>query len=373
MKVGSERDLRIDFFRGLALIMIFVNHVPGNMFEIFTSRNFGLTDAAEIFVFLAGYAAALAYGRGIAEQGAWKGGRRILVRAGQLYRAHILSALAALLVIAFAAWRVGDATYHEWINLGPIFHNTVPALVGLFTLGHQPGYFNILPLYMVLLLLAPVLLLLLVRYGTATMLAASLALYLTVNLLRINLPHYPTTDGWFLNPLAWQLLFATGLALGTKAKAGETVAAPKTWALVLTGGFLAVCLVAVLTDSHHLPVSGPFAFLLVSDKTFLSVPRLLHFLALAWFVAMLTYGSRWFASGWARPLVVLGQQALPVFCVGSVLAIMAQVIRFEAGGGILVDSLLIGCGIVMQLLVAEYFAWRKTTARRTVPGALAAP
>ena len=84
MKVGSERDLRIDFFRGLALIMIFVNHVPGNMFEIFTSRNFGLTDAAEIFVFLAGYAAALAYGRGIAEQGAWKGGRRIFVRAGQL-------------------------------------------------------------------------------------------------------------------------------------------------------------------------------------------------------------------------------------------------------------------------------------------------
>ena len=43
------RDHRLDIFRGLALMMIFINHVPGNVFEHLTSRNFGFSDAAEAF------------------------------------------------------------------------------------------------------------------------------------------------------------------------------------------------------------------------------------------------------------------------------------------------------------------------------------
>ena len=74
----SPRDLRIDFFRGLALVMIFVNHVPGNVFETLTSRNFGFSDATEIFVFLAGYAAALDYSRNFGEQGFAAGAGRVL-------------------------------------------------------------------------------------------------------------------------------------------------------------------------------------------------------------------------------------------------------------------------------------------------------
>ena len=370
MAAGEGRDLRIDFFRGLALVMIFINHVPGNMFEVLTSRNFGLSDATEIFVFLAGYAAALAYGRGIAERGMVAGGWRAAVRAGQLYRAHILSTVAAIVVIAFAAWRVADPAYYEWINLAPIFFNTGPALVGLFTLGHQPGYFNILPLYMVLLLFMPVLFALLLR-SPVLMLGVSVALYLAVNLLRLNLPHYPTTDTWFLNPFAWQLLFAIGLTLGWRAKRGmPTVPLRPRWA-ALAGGFLLVCLAAVLADWQHLPVTGAFSFLVVPDKSYLSVPRLLHFLALAYVVAALTVGARWLGSVLARPMIVMGQQALAVFCVGSVLAIMAQVVRFEAEGEVFVDSLLIGCGILAQVLVAEYLAWRKITARRVLPGAVA--
>ncbi|MFN4088984.1 MAG: OpgC domain-containing protein [Alphaproteobacteria bacterium] len=110
---------------------------------------------------------------------------------------------------------------------------------------------------------------------------------------------------------------------------------------------------------------------MVPDKTFLSVPLMLHFLALTHVVAVLTAGSRWLASATARPLVVIGQQALPVFCVGSVLAILAQVIRFEVEGGLLVDSMLIGCGILAQFFLAEYLQWRKTGERRAAAGVIA--
>ena len=203
------------------------------------------------------------------------------------------------------------------------------------------------------------------------MLAISAGLYVAVNLLRLNLPHYPTTDTWFLNPLAWQFLFAIGLTLGWRAKRGVPVVPLRPWWGALAGGFLLVCLAAVLADAYHPQATGVLGFLIVPDKSYLSVPRLLHFLALAYVVAALTVGARWMGSMLARPFLVMGQQALAVFCVGSVLAIMAQVVRFEAGGGVFVDSLLIGCGILAQVLVAEYLAWRKTTARRMLPGAVA--
>ena len=58
---AGGRDARLDMFRGLALIMIFVNHVPGTIYETYTSRNFGFSDAAEAFVFMSGMAAGLAY------------------------------------------------------------------------------------------------------------------------------------------------------------------------------------------------------------------------------------------------------------------------------------------------------------------------
>lgn len=45
----------IDFWRGFALVTIFINHIPGNFYERFTHRNIGVSDSAELFVFLAGW------------------------------------------------------------------------------------------------------------------------------------------------------------------------------------------------------------------------------------------------------------------------------------------------------------------------------
>ncbi|HEX5454837.1 MAG TPA: OpgC domain-containing protein, partial [Stellaceae bacterium] len=60
---NSQRDLRLDFFRGLALIFIFVDHVPANFLSYFTLHSTAFFDAAEVFIFISGFTAALVYGR----------------------------------------------------------------------------------------------------------------------------------------------------------------------------------------------------------------------------------------------------------------------------------------------------------------------
>jgi hypothetical protein len=65
----TGRDLRLDFFRGIALFLIFIDHIPGNVLGHFTIQNIGFSDAAEIFIFVSGYTAALVYGRAMLKQG----------------------------------------------------------------------------------------------------------------------------------------------------------------------------------------------------------------------------------------------------------------------------------------------------------------
>lgn len=87
--IGSNRDLRIDFFRGVALWWIFMDHIPDNWLAQFSLRNFALCDATEIFVLLAGYAAGLAYGRSMDRHGWLFAGADVMRRAWVLYIAHI--------------------------------------------------------------------------------------------------------------------------------------------------------------------------------------------------------------------------------------------------------------------------------------------
>ena len=100
--IQNGRDHRIDFFRGLALIFIFWDHIPHNPLAELTVRNFGFSDAAEIFVFLAGYAAVLAYGKIAQRDGFLIATVKILRRAWVLYVVHIFL-LAVLMGVVFFA------------------------------------------------------------------------------------------------------------------------------------------------------------------------------------------------------------------------------------------------------------------------------
>ena len=102
------RDPRVDVLRGIALIMIFIDHVPGNLLSLVTLRNFGFADAAELFVLLAGFASMAAYGGSFSRDGVVPGLRRVLLRCLHLYLFQAL-----LLVTVLVAGRYLDTQFRQ--------------------------------------------------------------------------------------------------------------------------------------------------------------------------------------------------------------------------------------------------------------------
>ena len=85
----AGRDLRLDLFRGIANWAIFLDHIPNNIVNWLTTRNYGFSDAADLFVFISGYTAAFVYARIMLERGFIAGATRLLKRAWQIYVAHV--------------------------------------------------------------------------------------------------------------------------------------------------------------------------------------------------------------------------------------------------------------------------------------------
>ncbi len=189
------RDYRIDFFRGLALVSIFINHIPGNFFSNFTHRNFGLSDSAEVFVLLAGMSAALAYyPRFVSGQAALSIGQ-IAKRIGTIYIAHLSSiaigfAVYAAATIWFAAPDLMVPDERHWM-----LDNTLGALAGIGALTYQTGNFNILPMYIGMMAMLPVIMML-ARINLVVALAASAVVWLVANIFHFGPPNYPGNGVW---------------------------------------------------------------------------------------------------------------------------------------------------------------------------------
>jgi hypothetical protein len=344
----------IDFWRGLALVSIFVNHIPGFAFERFTPRNFGLSDSAELFVFLAGWAL-----RRVADGAAEPVGRiRLVLRLGargvKLYAVQILLTMLAIALIAAAAIGLDNPLLLEWHNAAAVFQDPVPTHLGLVLLTHQLGYFDILPLYVVLMLGAPAMAVV-HRIAPAGLLPLSIAIYLLALTFGVNLPTWPVEGVWFFNPFAWQLIFVLGFVL---AGPGDGLGAwvrrrlewirPIAWAAVVAGA------VIVLNDYEPDPIRVPQPTLLfVFDKTYQSPARLLHFLAVAAAFAGAFRLVMRVASLPARYLAMLGRNSLNVFCVGSLLSLVGQIVRFALGGALLVDCIF----LLIGLLALGFTAW----------------
>ncbi|RVD12173.1 DUF1624 domain-containing protein, partial [Mesorhizobium sp. M7A.F.Ca.ET.027.02.1.1] len=236
----TERDTRIDVFRALALLTIFVDHVPGTAFEYLTYKNFGFSDAAEVFVLISGISVALAYGRKFEPGNRLLATLKMLRRAGVLYATHIVTTMVVMAMFCAAAVFARRPELLTMINIEPLIKNTPQVLIGIVTLGHQLGYNNILPVYAVLLLLTPVFLLI-VSYRPVLALVASGALWLVAGVYQIAPPNYPEPGFWFLNPLSWQFLFNIGLAGTLHVRRGGTIPVNR-W---LVGAALAYTAVAL--------------------------------------------------------------------------------------------------------------------------------
>ena len=348
----------IDFWRGVALVMIFVNHIPGNWFGALTLRNYAISDAAELFVFLAGWSLSYATGGPHKPEPISQTVFRLTSRALQLYRAQIVITILAIAFLAALAMTRSNPLYLEWHNAGSFFYDPVRTVIGIVLLTHQLGYFNILPLYVVLLLYAPAIIAV-YRWDRWSALVVSVAIYVFALVTRTSFPHWPAEERWYFNPLSWQLLLVLGFFSAEQSRRDTDLR--KIAHRLLPLAWLAVAGGAYVTLNHMWPdpmrVPEPRMFFLF-DKTYLSPIRVLSLIAIV--IAFHSLFPRL-----ERPLgpvtglmCAFGRNSLPVFCVSSLLSLGGQVIRLIYDESFLLDLTVVILGLGVMGLTAWFVEWR---------------
>ena len=343
----------VDFWRGFALVSIFINHIPDNAYERLTHRNLGLSDSAELFVFLAGWSLRLLVDSRAQTLPTTRLVLRLSGRGLTLHAAQIMITILALAMLAAAALYFDTPPLLEWHNAAAFFGSVVPTIIGVVLLSHHLGYFDILPLYVVLMHAAPIVAVTR-RWSPNSLLPVSLAIYLAALVLQVNMPTWPVEGRWFFNPFAWQLIFILGFELADPtSNAGAWIRRHRVPLRWLAAGGVGLGGLAVLLHVWPDPTSVPRPHLFfVFNKTYLSPARLLHFLSLAMLFAGAFSWLHGHVSLLTRFLSMLGRNSLIVFCVLSLLSLAGQLVQFRFGAGLFVDTLVVGSGLVLLGLTA---------------------
>jgi hypothetical protein len=344
---ASKRDPRVDVLRGLALLMIFIDHIPGNVISLVTMRNFGFSDAAEVFVLLAGFSSMLAYGGLFKRKGAGSGLRRIVLRLVRLYLFQI-----GLLLTTLGVVLIWTTHYQQQpIILAPILNAPAAGLAHALTLHAVPSYLDILPLYIVLLAAFPLVYIGL-RKNVWLALCISAGVWLAANLGdNLNLPNWMDGKNWYFDPFAWQFLFTIGAALAMLSAAHDGALPRVKWLAWLCGIYLGLAfLVSAPWAEWHLPSLHPLT-MPTPDKTHLSALRLLDMLALTYLLLSSTR-LRALASGRSlRLLEACGRHSLEVFAVGCILALFGRLMFRTFGAGLVMQIPVNAIGLATMCLV----------------------
>jgi len=353
---ASTRNVQLDFFRGLALMVIFVNHMPDNPWSYFMPSRLGPSDAAEAFVFLSGFVAAIAYGRSFSESGIGLGTLQVLYRCGQIYVAHLLlfiSITSLFLLMHFNGQ--GDAWQLD--NLHYFFDQTQNALLALVSLTYLPNFIDILPMYLVILLWVPMIWSL-SRIHVLLAIAVSVALYICAWSLGWELMADPISGRhWYFNPFCWQLIFFTGFAFSSGWLPIPRFNRNLFLACML---FVVFCLPLGTADCYGLPwfttLHNQWPFLL--DKSHFGLIRFLHFLAMIYLVRIfMQKHQEWLNSWLAGKVINMGQQSLPVFMMGSVLSLMGGILLETSDGDFFDSSCINVAGLGVMMLFAQFLNW----------------
>ncbi|WP_166303067.1 OpgC family protein [Bradyrhizobium sp. 2S1] len=357
---STGRDPRIDVCRGIALWWIFLDHIPNNVGSWLTLRNYGFCDAAEIFMFISGVTCALAYGRARQRDG-WSGMiGRSLRRGWDIYAAFLLLTLAcAILVYLTGSDRLADES-----NTRVLFERPGATLAHAAVLQYRPVNTDVLPVFVICHVLFAPLLWLLLRAPNVT-LGISLLLYVLVHVFGWSVPAWP--DGvWFFNPLAWQLPVVLGAwyIIERKRIRGWVTSRP---ALVLSALYLAFSLVLALGQDIKLVPPTLTDLLFPLDKSNLSPLRLLHFLALA-IVALWLVPEGW--RGLSTPILrsarCCGENSLPIYCLGVLLALVSRFDLFDISNRLSMQIVLSLAGVLVMILVATLLNALSTKRKRQV-------
>ena len=375
------RDLRLDFFRGLALFCIFIDHLPNNIVAEFTFQSVMFSDAAEVFILISGYTAGIVYGRAMERQGFVIAGVRVYHRVWQLYVAHVFLFMMFIAMVAYTAGALNNSLYAEEFGAANFLDEPGVAVAKALTLQFQPAFMHILPLYIVLLAVLPFVLAGF-RSWPGAICFLSFALWLAVQLdKRIALPAYPGPEGvWPFNPFAWQALFFLGVWLGWRGTRGGVSWLRGRWLFCLAVGLsLAGFLIRFNWTAHEfynpIPVlvSGKPLWLFLS-KTDLGLLRFANVLAVALLVARLIHPqARFLASRAARPFVICGRNSLHIFCLGILLSVLGHLVLNEFFGGIPMQLVVSAAGVAIMISVAALMEWFAAAQGASGARALGAP
>ncbi|MGO8908118.1 MAG: OpgC domain-containing protein [Bradyrhizobium sp.] len=361
---GDRRDLRLDACRGLALWFIFIDHIPDNVFGWLTLRNYGFSDATEVFVFVSGYTCMLAYGGALREQGWPTIVARSFRRGFEIYAAFLLLLIGYFVLIRVAG---GGSRYLDDTNTRFFFENPGVALMHAMVLQYTPVDTDILPTFALLHLAFPVVLWLLIRNAAAA-LALSFLLYLMVQRYSWHVPAWPTGEMYF-NPMAWQLLFVFGAWYADQGAGRLKMMVQSRAALWLAALYLALSLVVTLSWQIE-----PLKWLIpdvVSQhiypiyKSHLAPLRLVHFLALAVVVSrLMPHGWRGLMNPLITAMIRCGENSLAVYCISVLLSFAGFVILKEVSGSLAMQATVSVAGIGLMIAAATLMTWEAKLDRR---------
>jgi hypothetical protein len=350
----------LDLFRGFANWEIFLDHIPHQILSSLTTRNYGFSDAADLFVFISGYTAALVFGSVMIERGYAAAASRLAKRALTLYAAHIVVVVIYIAVIACISRGFHDPDDLNQFNIAVFISEPFRQFGQTLALRYTPVNLDVLPLYILLLGAFAPALWLMVRKPTLT-LAGSLVLYFAARHFGWNLPASPS-GLWYFNPFAWQLLFFLGawIALGG-AKAIQSIIRTRAafWLAIayIIFAFVVTMAISVPDLGGLIPhwMLEPFD---PNDKTNLAPYRVVHLIALAVVVTrLLPVDSPILEWRSLVPLIQCGRNSLPVFCLGIVLSFCAHAAIELSLNSLWVQIFVGAIGILLMTASAYYLTW----------------
>ncbi len=351
-----HRDLRLDACRGLALWFIFLDHIPDNILSWLTLRNYGFSDTTEVFVFVSGYTCMLAYGEVLRKQGWFATLAHALRRSWQIYIAFLILLLAYLALVQI----VGGGRYLDETNTAVFFDHPAAAILHAVTIRYTPVNTDVLPTFILLHLIFPVLLWLLTRIPLIA-LGASFLLYALVQAYSWDLASWPRGE-WFFNPLAWQVLFVFGAwyAIEGHERLGPVLRSRAALALAIL--YLAFSFSVVL--GWHIHALEKFLpdtlskLLYPIDKSDLAIVRLLHFFALAVVAARLVPRD-WhgLSQPWMIAIIRCGENSLAIYCLSVLLSFIGHVALEEISGSIAMQIGVSLVGIAFIICAATLMTW----------------
>jgi hypothetical protein len=365
----GERVRAIDFWRGALQIVILVDHMPGSFLNRATPMNFGFSDALEAFVFLSGISTGLAYLTMESRFGKVAVAYACARRALKIYGVHVAVTLGVFLLFAVAHRTSGVHAFAKLVDLGRDF-GTPARWLAFFALQYQPYPFNVLPLYVVLMLCTPIAVVLAAR-DPGLAVTASFAIYLAARMASHLMPEYlPQLNGVYFNPFAWQLLFTVGISCTAAFR--DRVHQASVGLLAFSASMV---LAAAVVETNAFGIApglrdATFAYLdvdkgnLDADKANLGFARLVHFLALAYLVAAASnrFGlvARFVGGVPGQTLQALGRNSLAVFAMGLVLTALGctaiNAAAIETSGALLY-GIRMACVLTSITLLVVFGLW----------------